>query len=38
MKEITEKELLKLSNIEKVRVLKNICEGKIKYTGRKDDD
>ena len=33
MKVITEKELLELSEIERVKVLKEICEGKIKYMG-----
>ena len=33
MKEITEKELLELTEIERVKILKKICEGKIKYMG-----
>ena len=33
MKEITEKELLELTELERVRILKQICEGKIKYMG-----
>lgn len=33
MKEIKEEELLKLNDIEKIRILKQICEGKIKYVG-----
>ena len=33
MKVITEKELLELSDVEKARVLREICEGKIKYIG-----
>lgn len=33
MKVITQKELLSLKDIEKIRVLREICEGKIKYIG-----
>ena len=33
MKEINKTEFLKLSNIEKTRVLKEICLGKVKYIG-----
>lgn len=33
MKEINKKEFLKLSNIEKTRVLKEICLGNMKYIG-----
>ena len=33
MKEITEKELLELDDVEKVKTLRKICEGKIKYIG-----
>lgn len=36
MKEITKKELLKLTDIEKIRILKQICEGKIKYVGENE--
>ena len=33
MKEITEKELLELDDIEKAITLRKICEGTIKYIG-----
>lgn len=33
MKELTEKELLELDDIEKIKILGKICEGKIKYIG-----
>lgn len=38
MKEITELELLKFEDIEKVKILKAICEGRIKYIGGKDNE
>ena len=33
MKKITEKELLKLNDIEKIQTLRKITEGEIKYIG-----
>lgn len=33
MKEITERELLELDDIEKIKTLRKICEGEIKYIG-----
>ncbi len=33
MKEITQKELLELEDKDKAKILKQICEGSIKYIG-----
>ena len=38
MKEINEEELLKLENKEKAKILKQICEEKIKYLGGKNNE
>ena len=36
MKEITQEELLSLEDLEKIKTLKQICEGKIKYIGESE--
>lgn len=34
MKEINQEQLLKMTNVEKARTLKEICLGRIKYIGK----